>query len=322
MARQLRIEIEGGFYHITSRGNLKERIFFADDDRKKFLEILERTKNRYGYILHAYALMDNHFHLLIETPKANISQIMQNINTSYTVYINNKYQRSGHLFQGRYKSIIVDKDSYLLELSRYIHLNPVRSGLVKHPQDYIWTSYLDYVESGRKDRTLVDIEDTLSYFHRIKVEAKKLYQQFVEEGIEKNFSPFKNLEGRTILGGKEFEEKIRKIFKGEMFNDEIPALKIIKKEMSLKEAMERIEKIYREENIDIRKRGRSKQERKISIYLTKIISGAKNIEVGKSFGIKSAAVSNIIKNIEAQMKISKDLENEVNKLREKILNEK
>ncbi len=141
MARQLRIEFEGAFYHITSRGNLREDVFFEDRDREKFLEILARTKERYGYLLHAYALMGNHYHLLMETPKANISQIMQNINTSYTVYVNRKYLRSGHLFQGRFKGIIVDKDEYLATLSRYIHLNPVRAAIVEKPEDYRWTSY-------------------------------------------------------------------------------------------------------------------------------------------------------------------------------------
>lgn len=135
MARQLRIEFNGAFYHITSRGNLRERIFFDDGDRRTFLEILKRTKERYGYLLHTYVLMDNHYHLLIETPKANLSQIMQNINTSYTVYINKRYQRSGHLFQGRFKGTIVDKDAYLVTLSRYIHLNPVRAKLVVRPED-------------------------------------------------------------------------------------------------------------------------------------------------------------------------------------------
>ena len=145
MARQLRIEFSGAFYHITSRGNLRESIFYDYKDRIRFLEILKRTKERYGYLLHAYALMDNHYHLLIETPKANISQIMQNINTSYTVYINKRYQRSGHLMQGRFKGIMVDKDEYLVSLSRYIHLNPVRAKVVQRPEDYKWTSYRAYM---------------------------------------------------------------------------------------------------------------------------------------------------------------------------------
>ncbi len=127
MARQLRIEYEGAFYHIISRGNQRNRIFFEDSDFMKFIEILKRTKERYNYILHAYCLMSNHYHLLIETPKANLNRLMQNINTSYTVFVNRKYRMSGHLFQGRYKAVVVDKDNYLLSLSKYIHLNPNES---------------------------------------------------------------------------------------------------------------------------------------------------------------------------------------------------
>lgn len=137
MARQPRIEYEGAFYHITSRGNLKGKIFFEQTDREKFLNILKITRVRYAYYLHAYVLMDNHYHLLIETPLPNLNQAMQNINTSYTVYINKKYGRSGHLFQGRYKAIVIDKDSYLLTVSRYIHLNPVSAGIVEAPEQHM-----------------------------------------------------------------------------------------------------------------------------------------------------------------------------------------
>jgi REP element-mobilizing transposase RayT len=174
MARQLRIEFEDAFYHITSRGNLRDDIFFEDKDRERFLEILSRTKERYGYLLHAYTLMGNHYHLLMETPKANISQIMQNINTSYTVFINRKHRRSGHLFQGRFKGIIVDKDEYLVTLSRYIHLNPVRAGVVERPEDYRWTSYGAFIEKKAMN-TLVDTTDTLSRFSKEKGKAIKEY---------------------------------------------------------------------------------------------------------------------------------------------------
>lgn len=115
MARQLRIEYEGAFYHVTSRGNERGRIFWDEKDKERSKTILERTKERYGYLLHAYVFMDNHYHLLVETPRANIKQIMQNINTSYTVFVNRKYQRFGHLFQGRYRAFIVDKERYLLK---------------------------------------------------------------------------------------------------------------------------------------------------------------------------------------------------------------
>lgn len=183
MARPLRIEFEGAFNHITSRGNLRDRIFFDDKDREKFLEILRRTKERYGYLLHAYALMENHYHLFLETPKANISQIMQNINTSYTVYINKRHKRFGHLFQGRFKGILVDKETYLIVLTRYIHLNPVRARIVKSPENYRWTSYREYMGTCKEETSLVDTAETLSYFSKTKNTAMKAYREFVEAGI-------------------------------------------------------------------------------------------------------------------------------------------
>jgi len=128
MARPLRIEYPGAHYHITSRGNEQKDIFKSQRDREKFLEYLECATTRYGAVIHAYCLMSNHFHLLLETPEGNLSEIMRHINGAYTTYFNVKRKRAGHLLQGRYKAILVDADEYLVELSRYIHLNPVRVG--------------------------------------------------------------------------------------------------------------------------------------------------------------------------------------------------
>src|SRR6266496_4926400 len=139
------------------------------------------------------------YHLLIETPKTNISQIMQNVNTSYTVYINKKNGRSGHLFQGRFKGIIVDKNEYLLTLSRYIHLNPVRAGIVAKPEESRWTSYKTYV-AETEGRGLVDKTDTLAILSEKKKKAIEKYRAFVEAGIEGVASPFKEAEAGLILG--------------------------------------------------------------------------------------------------------------------------
>ena len=127
MARPLRIEYEGAFYHVTTRGNEQKKIFFSNSDYEKFKHYLKKSQEKYGYLLHCFVLMTNHYHLLIETPKPNLNRVMHYINSSYTNYINIKRKRSGHLFQGRYKAILIDRDNYLLELSRYIHLNPVRA---------------------------------------------------------------------------------------------------------------------------------------------------------------------------------------------------
>ena len=133
MARPLRIEYPGAFYHVTSRGNEQKDIFKSKSDREKFISYLESASIRYGAVIHAYCLMSNHYHLLVETPHGNLSQIMKHINSSYTIYYNVKRKRAGHLLQGRFKAILVDGDVYATELSRYIHLNPVRAGIVTVP---------------------------------------------------------------------------------------------------------------------------------------------------------------------------------------------
>ncbi|MDP2269071.1 MAG: transposase, partial [Deltaproteobacteria bacterium] len=147
MARPLRIEYPGAFYHITARGNEQKDIFRDDKDRERFLGYLETAVGRYKAVIHVYCLMSNHYHLLLSTPEGNLSQIMRHINGGYTTWFNKRHNRYGHLFQGRYKAILVDADPYAGELSRYIHLNPVRAGMVRQPEQYQWASYTAY--SGR-----------------------------------------------------------------------------------------------------------------------------------------------------------------------------
>lgn len=320
MARQLRIEFEGAFYHITSRGNLRDRIFFDDRDKEMFLEILKRTKERYGYLVHAYALMDNHFHLLIETPKANISQIMQNVNTSYTVYINKKYQRSGHLFQGRFKGIIVDKDEYLVTLSRYIHLNPVRAKTVQRPEDYRWTSYRAYIDKSVRG-SLADTSDTLSYFSKTRGDASDKYKAFVEAavGIEEN--PMKDIEAGIMLGGKRFKAKVIKFLGKIKAHEELPQIKRLREQMPIDRVIKTCCSFYGKKEEDLIKRGKDKRERQIAIYLSKILSGKKNVEVGSFFGIKGPAVSGLIKAIERKLDKEKKLKNEIESLKERLINE-
>ncbi|HAU1322460.1 TPA: addiction module toxin RelE, partial [Legionella pneumophila] len=147
MVRPLRIEFAGGLYHITSRGNRKEAIYLSDEDRENFLSVLGDTCLKYQWLCHSYCLMTNHYHLLIETPLGNLSKGMRYLNGVYTQKFNKSHKRIGHVLQGRYKSILVEKDSYLLELSRYIVLNPVRVGMVEKADEWSWSSYL--ATSGR-----------------------------------------------------------------------------------------------------------------------------------------------------------------------------
>jgi len=321
MARQLRIEFEGAFYHVTSRGNMRGRIFFHDKDRERFLAIMEKTKERYGYLLHAYALMDNHYHLLIETPKTNISQIMQNVNTSYTVYINKKNGRSGHLFQGRFKGIIVDKNEYLLTLSRYIHLNPVRAGIVAKPEESRWTSYKTYV-AETEGRGLVDKTDTLAILSEKKKKAIEKYRAFVEAGIEGVASPFKEAEAGLILGKGSFKEKIKEILESLKRDEELPQIKKLVRNNSLDSVVRVCGEYFKLGKDELIRRRRGLAARQATIYLSKVLSGGTNKTVGEYFCIKGVAVSKAIRATEEKISSDKVLRKQIGELKEKILSVK
>jgi REP element-mobilizing transposase RayT len=145
MPRQPRIQLEDAFYHVTLRGNNKAPIFLEKHDFERFLTTVKRYKANSDFLLYSYVLMSNHLHLLLETKKEPLSKIMQSISTSYAMYFNKKYSRVGHLFQGRFNSILCDKDAYLLELVRYIHLNPIRAGIAEDLKDYPWSSHSAYL---------------------------------------------------------------------------------------------------------------------------------------------------------------------------------
>lgn len=305
----MRIEFEGAVYHVTSRGNQRERIFWDDKDREEFKRILKRTKERYGYLIHAYVLMDNHYHLLIETPYANLKQIMQNINTSYTVYANRRHKRFGHLLQGRYKAFIVDKESYLLELGRYIHLNPVRAGIVKEPGEYRWSSYREYIH-GSRHQAITDTDNTLYVFSKRRAIAVKKYQEFVDAGISE-VSPLDKVVG-SILGNEIFKEKVIKYLKGIPDKAEIPEIKKIETKRNIGETVKGVADYYgiREDEILKRKKATEKQ-RKIAIYLCKAMSGKKNGEIGRVFGITVQAVTNAIRGIEKMREEDKKMDKQI-----------
>jgi len=162
MARPWRIQYEDAVYHITSRGNNQQDIFHDDADRKFFLKLMERVSTRFNLQIFAFCLMNNHFHLFVGTPEANLSKSMQWLNGTYTGFHNWRYKRHGHLLQGRYKSVVVLEQEHWLRLSMYIHLNPVRAGVVDDPAKYPWSSYLDYISAQprfawlRRDEILAD----------------------------------------------------------------------------------------------------------------------------------------------------------------------
>src|SRR4030042_5811010 len=186
MARKPRIEYEGALYHVITRGNQRQRIFKDKEDYQRYLKILADYKIRYEYVLYAYVLMSNHVHLLMETRETSLSKILQGINQSYTMYFNRRYGTVGHLFQGRYKAILCDKDEYLLSLVKYIHLNPVRAGVAKEVENYPWSSHRVYIGRGEGERTeIVDTNQVLRMFSENKGRARRAYRLYMgeKEGI-------------------------------------------------------------------------------------------------------------------------------------------
>ena len=207
MARPLRIEYEGAVYHITSRGNAYQDIFLDDADREKFLELLNQTVERFNWLCHAYCLMSNHYHLLIETIDPTLSRGMRQLNGVYTQAFNRRHNRVGHVFQGRYKAILVEKEAYLLELSRYIVLNPVRAKMVKSPEEWEWSSYR--ATAGlREAPSFLTVDWILGQFSDDREEAQRLYRKFVAEGVGR--SPWNELKGQIYLGSEGFIDSIPK----------------------------------------------------------------------------------------------------------------
>ena len=220
MARPLRIEFPGAIYHVTSRGNARAPIYLDNEDREEFLAVLGDVVARFNWMCHAYCLMDNHYHLLVETIDGNLSQGMRQVNGVYTQRFNRSHNRVGHIFQGRYKSILVERENYLLELCRYVVLNPVRAGVTEVPGRYRWSSYRT-TAGLRKRPSFLTVDWILRRFSSRRLDARKRYRSFVLAGGGGQ-SPWADLTAQCVLGGREFIERISPALKEKSNLVEVP----------------------------------------------------------------------------------------------------
>lgn len=212
MARALRIEFPGALYHVTARGNDRADIFVDDDDRWRFLSLLTELVGRLGWTCHAWCLMNNHYHLMIETAEANLGRGMRELNGVYTQRFNRAHDRVGHVFQGRYKALLVEREAYLLELARHVVLNPVRAGLVGAPADWRWSSYRR--TAGVKARSCPDPDPVsadwiLARFANEPPAAEKAYRRFIRAGIGQPVKFKQALRAGQVLGGAGFLAELR-----------------------------------------------------------------------------------------------------------------
>jgi len=267
MARPLRIEFGGALYHVTSCGNAHEDIYQDDSDRAVFLDLLNRACDRHHWLCHAYCLTSNHYHLLIETNAATLSKGMQYLNGTYTQQYNRRHQRAGHVFQGRFKAIIVEKDTYLMELARYIVLNPVRTKMVRAAKDWRWSSYRATAGLS-KPHDCLTTDWILSDFGSNRAKAIQRYRAFVQGG-KNQLSPWGNLKNQVYLGSGQFVDDMLCKLNAEQSSKDIP------KPLA-----------YYEERYE------SRNEAMAQAYLSGHFTLS---EVGEHFGVSYATVSRVVK---------------------------
>ena len=280
MARPLRIEFAGALYHVTARGNARADIYLDTADRRQFMQLLRNTLDRYDWSCHAYCLMDNHYHLLLETNTASLSKGMKFLNGTYTQYFNRRHQRVGHVFQGRFKAILVQKDSHLLELTRYIVLNPVRAQMVHNPEDWPWSSYRAMLGHTDNDACLSRAW-VLASFAATESLAQQRYRDFVNAG-RGQASPWQQLKNQIFLGDENFVNAMQdKLRPGQSLRD-IPKRQ--------KQAAIRPLSFFAEQ-YPSRDAGMAQAYRSGHYTLT---------QVGEHFGVSYATVSRAVKREEAR----------------------
>ncbi|MCM8813098.1 MAG: transposase [Candidatus Omnitrophica bacterium] len=292
MARPLRLQGENCFYHITNRGAERKKIFISERDYAKFLEYCGNAIDTYRCYVHAYCLMSNHYHLIIETSRANLSQVMQYVNGAYTVYFNRQRKKCGHVFQGRYKSLLIEKESYFLELTRYIHLNPVRAKIVDKPEGYRWSSYTAYVD--KEQPSIIDREKVSGYLGLNGAE----YRRFVLDGLGEGNNPLKQARGGMILGSKEFiEDQIKKL-ESMRSKYNVSNRRQLMRDIEPAEILKVISQETGKEVGELQKRSRGQRLRKIAIYVLRRTTAQSNEQIGAVFGIGNSAVSKVVREVE------------------------
>lgn len=306
MARPLRIQFPHAIYHVTARGNERKAIVRDDADRNRFVQILADMVEQYHVLCHAWVLMDNHYHLLIETPEANLSRAIRHLNGLYTQAFNRHHHRVGHLFQGRFTAILVDKETYLLELCRYVVLNPVRAGLVTHPRSWRWSSYRATVGEALNPSWLT-VDWLLGQLAGQRNRAREVYRQFVSEGIKQTESPWTRLMGQIYLGSDAFLKKMQHQLERRE-DSEIPMRHRRPAVPRLADLLARVDRVYGEKADGMmRPTRRPSEARQVAIYLARRVAGLDLKAVAKTFGMGYTGVSRRVSEVARRIEEDKAL---------------
>ncbi len=313
MARPLRIEFEGAFYHVFSRGIRKENIFFTSRDREVFLKKLGIQCERFQVICHGYVLMDNHYHLIVETPFANLSRFFHALNASYSNWVKAKHQLIGPVFQGRYKAILIEDDSYLLAVSAYIHLNPVRKKMLKKAEEYPWSSLKYFIGKVEKPEWL-ECERILSFFGQ---RGGKGYIEYVYGNQGREEDIFQQVQYGFILGSSEFAQEVMEKVKNRKDKlREYSEKNLIHQPYGFDEIISGVQYVYGVEKEEIFKKKRNNEARKMALYLLKSLTPLTLKEIGEKFDMDYAAVSDMVKRFHKSLLSHKKLQKKLEKIKE------
>ncbi|MFH0798772.1 MAG: transposase, partial [Pseudomonadota bacterium] len=302
----LRVEYAGAWYHVMHRGFGRRKIFLADADRQRFFDLLRDISAMWGVEVHAYSLMDNHYHLLLHTPSGHLARAMRHADGVYTQYFNRRNAMVGPVFRGRYKSIVIEKDSYLQELVRYIHLNPVRAGVSKKPSDHRWTSHAAYFNARKRPPWLV-VDEALAMFGNKHGKALRELDRFVRAGIPEYLE--KQLNGAhlpSILGTEGFKDWIKDNFIRPLKSKkEIPAARrATRRRVTLRSVKNLMRDIYGLEKIAGHSGNKPSlnESRSMTIYLLRRASGMSHLEIAGLMGdITVDAVSKSLQRFERRI---------------------
>lgn len=302
MARAWRIEYEGALYHILSRGNEQGDIFYDKADCVLFLDTIGQMSERFEVDICAYVLMNNHYHLLIKTRRANLSKAMHWFGTTYTRRFNNRHNRGGHLFQGRYKSIIIENAAYLIQLSCYIHRNPVRAGLVKRLADYPWSSYLAYCY-GKPAPKWLSTDLILSRFQ--KGLERRQYRAKVQKYSNEEKRLWEDFRHGLFLGSKGFVKRLREEYLPEKADIEISSQRQAGASLRPDEAVDKVGRLIGCHVDDFlekqRVRGQLKEKRDLMIYFIWLTGLLTNEKIGALFGVTYSLVSHSVRSVKTKM---------------------
>jgi len=324
MARPLRIQYPGAVYHVTSRGNGRQAIFRDDEDRARFLDILSQSVDTYGIKLHGFVLMSNHFHLQLETPRGNLGEFMRHFNITYTSHYNRRHKRSGHLYQGRYKSVLVDKDAYMSQVSRYIHLNPVRvqaarKMVVKDQRNllwkYKWSSLPGYL-APKARHAFIEYAYILQEFGGDTPRGRAAYKKQLAQDLLEGLSIKEKIVGQSILGDESFSAWVKENYLEGTQDRECPAVGEIHRYATKNDILAVAGKIL----------GITPGKEKLAVGLERSVimdvlyrlGGLKNKQIGEFFGVDYSTVSQGRKRLRARKVMDKKIRELVNRSEQQL----